>query len=172
MFKLKRDEEPSGARDTDPTDGSRRDNQSSADAKGDSTAGSIDLPRITATESGARDQPDDVDSRPSVLSMGVTLKGEFACTGPLHIEGAVEGSVRGPQVTVGAAGRIEGEVESARLSLQGHFRGTAVCGTVALGPRAIANGDVTCESMTLARGALLEGRVAIGSPAESVGGSG
>jgi len=105
-------------------------------------------------------------ARPSVLSVGVRLKGEFACAGPLHVEGTVEGAVHGPEVLIGPSGSISGDVDSSKLSLKGRFNGRAVCGEVVIGPQARATGDITCGSMTLARGAVLEGRVSIGVSAD------
>jgi cytoskeletal protein CcmA (bactofilin family) len=107
-------------------------------------------------------QDDDGKTLPSVLSRGMTIIGEVRSTGPLTIEGRIEGSVDCDDLSVGPTGRIEGEIRSVSLQIEGAFEGEAKCSALEMGPKASFKGNLTCKSMALAFGAIVSGDVKVG----------
>lgn len=103
---------------------------------------------------------------PSVISVDSLLEGRLRFAGPLHVDGSVEGSIEGPSVFIGASGRIDGGVQTEELRLDGQMQGEVWCESAALGPTARIDGHLVCTTLTLARGAVLEGRVSIGRDAK------
>lgn len=99
---------------------------------------------------------------PSVLSRGMTIEGEVRSTGPLVIEGRIEGSVDCDELSVGPTGQIEGVIRSLNLQIEGQFEGEATCSALEMGARANFTGTLVCKSLVLASGATVSGEVMVG----------
>ena len=99
---------------------------------------------------------------PSVLNNSVRMQGALSFAGKLHLAGSHEGQLRGPMLSVGAAGSVVGDVQAGRFTLEGTFDGKAVCDEIVVGPAAVARGQIVCASLQLARGGTLDAKVSIG----------
>jgi cytoskeletal protein CcmA (bactofilin family) len=98
---------------------------------------------------------------PSIISEGVQIVGTLHCQGPLHLEGAVDGSITCPDLAVGAAGSIIGEVQAVRLRIDGFVTGSIRSEIVEMGPTARVDGILACASLMLAEGAQFLGDVTV-----------
>lgn len=96
-------------------------------------------------------------SHPSVISEGMVIKGEVTCPGSLNLEGRMEGSLKAPQVTIGAPGSFSGDMIATSVSLSGEVDGILRCDDLTVTRTARVKGEVTCESLKVHPGAMLEG---------------
>jgi cytoskeletal protein CcmA (bactofilin family) len=103
---------------------------------------------------------------PVLIAAGAEFHGLLALDGPARIEGALRGEIFGTgPLWVGRRANVEARVETDELlvagSLAGDVRATR---RIALAGTARVRGDLRAPSLSLAEGALVEGRCATGSP--------
>jgi hypothetical protein len=95
--------------------------------------------------------------KPSVISEGFSLTGDIFSSGILHIEGKITGKVKADSINIGPSGQVDGELDCNTLHIKGMFSGSAVCSELVVSDRAAIKGSVTYRSMTISRGALIQG---------------
>ena len=96
--------------------------------------------------------------KPSVISEGFSLTGDIVSNGILHIEGKITGKIKADNINIGPSGQVEGELVCDTLHIKGLFSGSAVCGELVVSDRAAIKGSVTYRSITISRGALIQGQ--------------
>lgn len=96
---------------------------------------------------------------PSVFAAEMTVEGNIASNGDLHIDGVIVGDVRGRSVTVGESGRIEGELEAESVMVHGQIQGKLRARHVGLSNAARIDGDVYHETLEIERGASIAGQI-------------
>lgn len=104
------------------------------------------------------------------LDRGVKLEGTLELLGTFRIDGEVKGKVRCKErLIIGENGRIEGEVESAVVSLAGKIQGT-VHGTqrVEILPSGSIEGEVHTSCLVIEAGGVIEGRCHMKAEAKPV----
>lgn len=101
----------------------------------------------------------------SLIGAGTRIEGDVFFSGGLRLDGTVRGHVcalpeqRGT-LFVGEAGRIEGEVRTPHLVVNGAIDGQVKGSeTVELWARARINGEVHYKSISIQRGAIVEGEL-------------
>jgi cytoskeletal protein CcmA (bactofilin family) len=115
------------------------------------------------------------DSRPphidTLIGKGVSVQGDIAFLGGMHLDGAIAGNVRSDQapnstLSVSESGSIEGSVEVPNVILQGHIRGD-IRGVerVVLGATARVEGDVYYGVIEMTLGAQIMGKLVRLTPA-------
>ncbi len=113
--------------------------------------------RLPFPKSGGRKQQ--AQAALSIFATEMSVEGNIASSGDLHIDGVIVGDVRGRAVTVGENGRIEGELESENLTVHGQVQGTVRARDVALSNTARIDGDVYHETLEIERGASIAGQI-------------
>jgi cytoskeletal protein CcmA (bactofilin family) len=95
------------------------------------------------------------------LGVGATWKGDLTFTGRVRIDGTLVGSVKSNDLLdIGAAGRVEGEVEVAQALVGGVFSGTLHARErVTLLETAVVKGEIHTPWLDVRNGAQLEGAV-------------
>ena len=91
---------------------------------------------------------------------GVKLEGTLDLPGTFRLEGEVKGAVRGKeQVIVGKSARVEGEIQSAVVSVAGKINGN-VTGKkrVEILSSGVVEGDVYTTCLVIEAGGILDGR--------------
>jgi len=109
---------------------------------------------------GANKPPAGAEDWIGFLDRGVKLEGTLELMGTFRVDGEVKGKVRCKErLIVGESGRIEGEVESAILSVSGKIHGT-VRGTqrVEILPSGQIEGEVHTACLVIEAGGVIEGR--------------
>lgn len=94
------------------------------------------------------------------LDQGVSLEGTLELAGTFRVDGAVKGTIRcKDRLIVGESAQLEGEVESAVVSVAGKINGT-VRGTnrVEILPSGMIEGEVDTPTLVIEAGGVLEGR--------------
>lgn len=102
----------------------------------------------------------------TLIARDATLRGDLAFSGGLHLDGRIDGSVRGVSMDapgtlwVGEQGSVVGNVDVAHVVIHGQVSGD-VRGTerVVLGRTARVQGDVRYGSIEMTLGARIEGRL-------------
>jgi len=94
------------------------------------------------------------------LDRGVKLEGTLELGGTFRIDGEVRGTVRCKErLIVGEGGRLEGEVESALVTVAGRVHGKLTTKSrVEILPTGVVEGEVHTPCLVIEAGGVLEGR--------------
>jgi cytoskeletal protein CcmA (bactofilin family) len=94
--------------------------------------------------------------------MGMSVSGQIQSSGPLHVEGHLDGSVVCDSLSIGPTGRIAGEVTAVNLRIEGQLEGEITAEALEMGPTASMEGKLLCQTLELAFGATLSGEIKVG----------
>jgi cytoskeletal protein CcmA (bactofilin family) len=95
----------------------------------------------------------------SFIGAEVCVTGDISTPGELHVDGTVTGDVRCAALTQGPTGAIHGNIVAEEVRLAGLVDGAVEAGALALEASARVTGDVLYESLGIAPGAQIEGRL-------------
>ena len=93
----------------------------------------------------------------SVISKALKITGQLESTEDIHIEGEVEGDVRGVSVKVGQSARINGTVYGEEVELSGTVNGKIEARKVVLTSTAHLSGDIVHQDIRIDSGAYVDG---------------
>jgi cytoskeletal protein CcmA (bactofilin family) len=93
----------------------------------------------------------------SVISKALKITGQLESTEDIHIEGEVEGDVRGGSVKVGQTARINGTVYGEEVELSGTVNGKIEARKVVLTSTAHMSGDIVHQDIRIDSGAFIDG---------------
>lgn len=96
----------------------------------------------------------------SFIGPEMTIGGDAATTGPLHVDGRIDGHVRCGTLIQGQTGTIAGDIDADEARIAGLVEGTVNARTVIVEPTGRVTGDVAYETISIAAGAEIEGRLA------------
>jgi cytoskeletal protein CcmA (bactofilin family) len=94
----------------------------------------------------------------SFIGPEVTIVGDIATVGQLHIDGKVTGDVRCGTLSQGESGEVHGNILADEARLAGLVDGAVEAGSLGLDSSARVTGDILYETLTVAAGAEVEGR--------------
>ena len=94
----------------------------------------------------------------SLVAEGVTIRGDLATGGDMHLDGAVEGDLRAGHLTVGEAGRVTGTIQAQTVDIRGVVAGTIAARQVRLWATARVDGDISHAELSIEAGAHFVGR--------------
>jgi len=95
----------------------------------------------------------------SVIGADVTVTGNIATEGDLHVDGAVEGDIRCGSIVQGASGRIVGSIAARSARIAGIIEGPIDVGALTVQTSARITGDSTYNTVTIETGAQVDGRM-------------
>ncbi len=112
------------------------------------------------------DRDDAGEAAQVLLAVGAEFSGLVALAGAARVDGLLRGEVIGPgPLWIGPRANVEARIETDELYVTGALKGEIRASRrVALGPTARVRGELHTPSLSLAEGALLEGRCESGSP--------
>ena len=96
----------------------------------------------------------------SFLGPEVVVSGDLATACQLHLEGRVDGNVRCALLIQGGTGIIAGDILADEARIGGLVQGTVNAANVVVEASARITGDVTYETISIAAGARIDGRLA------------
>lgn len=96
----------------------------------------------------------------SFIGTDILVSGDISGSAQIHIDGRIDGNVRCDALIQGEGGIIAGHIEAQSAHLSGLVDGTVKARVVTLEPSARITGDVTYETLSIAAGATIEGRLA------------
>jgi cytoskeletal protein CcmA (bactofilin family) len=94
----------------------------------------------------------------SLVAQGVTIRGDFATVGDLHLDGAVEGDLKVGRLTIGETGAVTGSIQAESIEVRGRITGTVSARQVRLCATARVDGDISHTELAIEAGAHFEGR--------------
>lgn len=103
----------------------------------------------------------------SVIGADVSVAGNLTASGDLYLDGAVVGDISCATFTMGATGRVKGNVTAQRATLAGTVEGTVVATDLVVEKTAQILGDVAYESISIETGARVDGRLSQKAPAHN-----
>ncbi len=95
----------------------------------------------------------------SFIGTDVVISGNVTGTSQLHIDGRVDGDVKCETLIQGEGGTIAGHIACDSVHLAGLVDGTVKARVVTLEPTARVTGDLSYETLSIAAGATIEGRL-------------
>jgi cytoskeletal protein CcmA (bactofilin family) len=122
------------------------------------------------TDNPRRRLADHISGSPTFIGAGSALTGNLECGGDLVVAGSVNGdsTVRG-SFTLSEGGRWEGRISAANAVVSGVIEGTlAVAEKLEIRETARLRGAVSARTIAVARGAVIEGDMAVTSGAPVV----
>ena len=96
----------------------------------------------------------------SFIGPEAVISGDFATGSHLHVDGRIDGHVRCAQLCQGEGGTISGDIVAEEARIAGLVQGTVSARLVIVEASGRITGDVTYETVTIAAGAQIDGRLA------------
>jgi cytoskeletal protein CcmA (bactofilin family) len=101
----------------------------------------------------------------SLIARGTVIRGDLRFSGALHLDGRIEGTVRGEgeeaMFTLSEHGQVHGEIHVPHAVINGHVTGDVhVTARLELAPQARIDGDLCYHTLEMAAGAQVNGRIA------------
>ncbi|MEC8307499.1 MAG: polymer-forming cytoskeletal protein [Pseudomonadota bacterium] len=93
----------------------------------------------------------------AVLAPNLVVSGNLVSEGNIHIDGTVEGDVQTVHLTIGATGVVKGRVFGREVKISGRVVGSITACELVLEESAIIEGDIHYQSLSVARGARMNG---------------
>ena len=94
----------------------------------------------------------------SLIAENVSLRGDVASDGDVHLDGALKGDLRVRELTIGEGGTVEGSIEAESVEIRGRVVGTVTAKSVRLYSTARVEGDITHAQLAIEPGAHFAGR--------------
>lgn len=95
----------------------------------------------------------------SIICGDVKIHGSVVSEGALQIDGDIDGDVTAADITVGASGKIVGEVKAEMVRIKGKIKGSIRARKVELETGAHVEGDIVHTSLAIQSNAVFEGQV-------------
>jgi cytoskeletal protein CcmA (bactofilin family) len=96
----------------------------------------------------------------SLIGPEMTISGDVRSEGALHVEGRIEGRVQCRQLCQSESGVITGDIHAEEARIGGLAEGGVNAGIVAIEASGRVAGDVAYDTISIAAGAEVEGRLA------------
>ena len=96
----------------------------------------------------------------SFIGPEMTIGGDVSTTGPLHVDGRIDGNVRCETLIEGPTGTIAGDIVAEEARIAGRVEGRVDARIVTVESTGRVAGDVAYETISIAAGAGIEGRLA------------
>lgn len=96
----------------------------------------------------------------SLIGSEVTIGGDVTSDGALHIDGRIDGHVRCASLCQGQGGVIAGDIVADEARIGGLVEGTVSARSVVIEASGRIAGDVAYDTISIAAGAQVEGRLA------------
>ncbi len=95
----------------------------------------------------------------SFIGPDVVVSGHLSTGAQVHLDGRVDGDVRCDVLVQGDSGVVAGNIVADEARIAGLVDGTVTARLVTLEPTARVTGDVSYETLSIAAGARIEGRL-------------
>ncbi len=96
----------------------------------------------------------------SFISAEMVVSGDVTAAAVLHIDGRIDGHVRCDRLREGADGVVAGNIVAEEARIGGLVEGAVIAASVILEATARIRGDITYQTISIAAGAQVEGRLA------------
>lgn len=93
----------------------------------------------------------------SVISKALRITGQLESTEDIHIEGEVDGDVRGGSVKVGHSAKVKGTIVAEEVEVAGTVTGKIEARKIVLASTAHMSGDLIHQELRIDSGAFVDG---------------
>ncbi|GAB4529789.1 MAG: hypothetical protein OHK0046_49930 [Anaerolineae bacterium] len=101
----------------------------------------------------------------TVLGPSTVIQGSLACSGNIRLDGRFKGTLKiEGNVLVGETAHIQADLNAHNISVAGEVEGNLSGKKIQLLRTARVTGDIQAEALTMAEGAVIEGKVSMTSP--------
>ena len=103
----------------------------------------------------------------TIIGKSLVIKGEVAGSGPLYVDGAVEGSIilEGSRVTIGRNAQVTADVQARDVVVLGSLKGKlTVSDQLDIRSTGTVTGNVVCQRIAIEEGAFFKGGVELQRP--------
>jgi len=96
----------------------------------------------------------------TIIGLSVKVKGDFTCQGNMVVEGEVDGTLKTHgDLIVGDKAKISANIEAKNATISGEVNGNLkIKGYLELSSTAKINGDIDVQSISIIKGAILNGQ--------------
>ncbi len=94
---------------------------------------------------------------PSVLSADLKIVGNLSSDGEIQVDGTIDGGIRSRNLLIGESAVIKGQIQAQSVTVHGTVLGQIRARSVNLARTARITGDVLHETLSIDKGAYLEG---------------
>ena len=98
-------------------------------------------------------------TKASVISEGFEFTGDVNFQGTLNVDGTLSGSVNVQNLLIGSSGKVNGSIKATTIQVRGSFTGDATCQDLTIGGQANVNAKINYSSLTIQRGAMIQGEL-------------
>ncbi|WP_300378970.1 polymer-forming cytoskeletal protein [Henriciella sp.] len=116
-------------------------------------------PQETVRSSASKPATRAVGSAASIICGDMSVNGSISSEGALQIDGLVDGDVSAADITIGAGGKVIGEVKADAVKVKGEVRGSIRARKIELETGAKVQGDILHSTLSIQPNALFEGQV-------------
>ena len=95
-----------------------------------------------------------------MIAEGLKVVGSVTTEGTVEVDGQIDGELHCTLVTISRKAQVAGTVEAERVVVDGKVEGPIQAGEVVLKSHAHVVGDIQCRSLTVEKGACVQGRLA------------
>lgn len=96
---------------------------------------------------------------PSILGADLTITGDLATEGDMHIDGTVQGNISADKLTIGEHGHVMGDIRTREIIVQGQVRGSLNSDSVQLAKTAKVIGNIVWHhTLGVETGAYFDGQ--------------
>ena len=106
----------------------------------------------------------------TIIGKSLVIKGEVAGSGPLYVDGAVEGSIilEGSRVTIGRNAQVTADVQARDVVVLGSLKGKlTVSDQLDIRSTGTVTGNVVCQRIAIEDGAFFKGGVELQRPEQA-----
>jgi len=96
--------------------------------------------------------------RPSIISAGAVLDGNFTFNGILHLDGQFKGNLKADKITIGKSGVFNGKL-NADVVVMGNLKGEVKCRELALNAYSNVNAKISYDSIKIQPGSSIAGEL-------------
>ena len=96
----------------------------------------------------------------SFIGPEVVVSGDVETAAQLHIDGRIDGHVRCAVLCQGRSGTVTGNINADEARIAGLVEGAVFAANLTLEPTARIKGDITYQTISIAAGAQVDGRLA------------
>ena len=96
----------------------------------------------------------------SFIGPEVVVSGDITTGSQLHVDGRIEGHVQCGQLCQGKSGVVAGNISADEARIAGLVEGTVFAANLTLESTARIKGDITYQTISIAAGAQVDGRLA------------
>ena len=106
----------------------------------------------------------------SVIGADCTVRGEVRCTGTIHVDGAVEGTVEAEDtIMIGQNAKVNASLRAKKIVIGGEVHGNVTAeDTLEIQSTGSLYGDIQASKLTMALGVIFQGSCVTGDAEQEV----